>query len=208
MADPLSITLGAVSVVQTCVNLTKIIVATKKALANITSEAEDIVKELSGLKLVCVSVQHVCEKAKEYYESPALPISDATRLKELCGRLALSMEDCKLYMNQLERLFVGVFGTSDNMWNRRSIVRSAVRQFLKKDKFQEIRSNISIYRANIQNHISCLNSFYQFESVQCSKQSLKIMNTMSASICSIQTSMQSFHELIDKYLQPTAQSRF
>ena len=188
--------------------MTKIIVATKQALINVTREADDIVKELSGLKMVCESVQHICEKARGDYGSQALPPSDATRLKELCGRLALSVEDCKGYMNQLESLFNVIFGTSNRVWTRKSIMKIAVKQLLKKDELQEIQRKISKHRSNIQGDITCLSSFYQFELLEYSRQSLKTINSMSTTIDAIQTLMRSFHCTVNQYLQPNVQSQF
>ena len=208
MADPLSTTLGALSIVQTCINVTKIFIATKQVLISITNEADDTVKELSGLKSVCESVHHICEKIKGDYGSPALSTSDAIRTRELCGRLALSVEDCNGYMDQLEMLSVRVSGTTDIGRNRKSVVMSAIKQFLKKDELQEIRGKIFTHRSNIQGELACLSSFCQFNLVEYSKQSLKTMSIMNASINTIQNSMQSSHSIIDQYLQPAIKSPF
>ena len=208
MADPLSIALGAISIAQMCLKMTKILAATKQALTNVTKEADAVMEELSDLELVCKLVRHICEKAKGHYSSSALPMSDTILLKDLCGSLAKSVKGCERYMDKLDLLFVEVFGASDTVRNRRFMVKSVVKQFFKENQFQEIRTKISAHSSNIQGKIACLNSFYDSELMECTKQCLKTMNTMNASIGIIQASIQSFHSIIDQYLQPAQKSQF
>lgn len=208
MSDPFSITVGALSLIQTCVSLTKILIAAKKSLTNAGGEADDAVKELSGLKSVCESMQDVCQRVRKDYGSPALSVLDARRLKELCGRLAVSVEDCKEYVSKLQSLLIGIFGPTNAPAGRRAIIKCATRQLFKKDDLQEICRKVSTHRSNIQSQITGLNSFYQIIHIDHTRQSLTTLSTMNSSIQILQTSMQSVHLIVDQFLRPVTQSSF
>jgi tetratricopeptide (TPR) repeat protein len=208
MADPFSIIVGALSLTRTCVTLTKILVATKESLTNAGSEADDAMKELSGLKSVCESVQNVCQRVRKDYESPALSVLDTRRLKGLCSRLAVSVEDCKEYMSKLELLLIEIFGPKNAPAGRIATIRSATKHLFKKNDLQEIHRKISTHSSNIQSQMTGLNSFYQMIHIDHTWQCLTTLSTMNSSIQILQTSMQSVHLIVDQFLQPVPQSSF
>lgn len=208
MADPFSIAMGAFTLTQTCISLTKLLMTTKESLTNSGREADDAIKELSGLKLVCQSVYDVCQRVGKDDGSSALSIVDLGRLKELCGRLSLSVEDCKETMKSIETLFLGIFGPTNAPAGRRAIIKSTFEQLLKKGDLQEIRRKISTHHSNIQSQLTSLTAFYQIVQIDDKRKSLMTLSNMNTSIQRIQTSMQSVHSIVDQFLLPVTQSTF
>ena len=200
MTDPFSITVGAIGLAQTCAKLTKTIIAVKESFANVEVEATDAVKELSGLKAVCESVQDVCERLKKDRGHSKLSISDIGRLKELCGRLGVSVEDCREYVSKLELLFLEIFGPTNAPAGRRAVFKSATKQLFVKDRLTHIRQNISTHRSNIQSQLTAVSALYQIVHIERVEQSLATLASQNDLVQRFQAPMQSIHSVIDQLL--------
>lgn len=169
MTDPFSIAVGALAITQTCVTLTKTLVAAKNALKNGAEDASDAVKEISSLKSVSESVHLLCQKVNKNCETPSLPVEDNNRLKQICGDLSVNVGECEQYMKTLELLFLRIYGSAEERRSGKAVVKGVIKQFLKKDELQEIRQQIATHQSAIQSQMTILSSYYQMTHIEATR---------------------------------------
>ena len=208
MTDPFSIALGALTITQTCVKITKTLMAMRDAIKNGAEEVNDAVKEILSLKSVCESVHLLCQKINKSFESQAIWFEDSTRLRQLCGALAVSVGDCEQYSKTLELLFLRTHGSLDAQRTRISVSKGVVKQLLKKDELQDIRRKITTHHTSIQSQVTSLSSFNQTIHMENTKRCLTISQATNESLQNLNASMHSMHLIIDQYIQPVACSDF
>ena len=208
MTDPFSIAVGALAIIQTCVKLTKTLMETRDALKNGAEEASDAVREISSLKLVCESVHLLYQKVNKDCETPAIPIEDGSRLRQLCGALSVSIGDCSHYMKTQESLFLRIYGPPDAHRTRKTIAQGVIKQFLKKDKLQDVRRQITTHHTNIRSQMASLSSFYQMIHTEDTRKCLTVSQATNKSMQNLNASMHSIYSIIDKFIQPVTCSEF
>ena len=208
MTDPFSIAVGALAITQTCVKVMKTLIETRDALKNGAEEANDAVREISSLKLVCESVHLLCHKVNKDCETSAIPIEDSSRLKQLCGALSVSIGDCALYMKALELLFLRIYGSPNAHRTRKTIAQGVIKQFLKKDELQDIRRQITTHHTNIQSQMASLSSFYQMIHTDVTRKCLTVSQATNKCMQNLNASMHSMYSIIDKFIQPVTCSEF
>ena len=208
MTDPFSIAVGALAITQTCVKLTKTLIATRDALKNGPEEANDAVREISSLKLVCESVHLLCQKVNKDCEIPAIPLEDGSRLKQICGALSVSIGDCEHYMKTLELLFLRIYGPPDAHRTRKTIAQGVIKQLLKKNELQDVRRQIMTHHTNIQSQMASLSSFHQMIHTEATRKCLTVSQATNKSMQNLNASMHLMYAIIDKFLQPVTCSDF
>ena len=208
MTDPFSIAVGALAITQICVKLMRTLIETRDAFKNGAEEASDAVREISSLKSVCESVHLLCQKVNKDCETPAIPIEDVSRLKQLCGALSVSIGDCERYMKTLELLFLRIYGSPDAHRTRKNIAQGIIKQFLKRDELQDIRRQITTHHTNIQSQMASLSSFQQMIHTEVTRKCLTVSQATNKSMQKLNASMHSMYSIIDKFIQPFTCSEF
>ena len=149
MADPFSISVGALAVMSACVTLGSRIYELQKESRVVDDELRTLLMDINGLKDLCQTVKATYETRS----ADAVPPSteQAQILDDLWAHLGNALENCLTVIKKLDGIFSKIRShTGDDGLGKFDAVVTVFKKRLKEKDLQECRAQMAAYQSALQ----------------------------------------------------------
>ena len=155
MADPFSVIVGTLGVIQVCGSIGKYLQDIKAGAEEIDEEIKALTHEVGALQSVNESIQSIFEsKIVHHLDAPK---GDLDRIEDLWRNTGNILKDCQSTLEKLHRLIVQVEGKGESkslaMFDS---LRKHLRKKSKEEDFLQIRQRLSSYHSALQASLTML----------------------------------------------------
>ena len=110
MADPFSIIVGTIGIIDVTSRFVQYLSATAASAAHVNEELRSLLQEFDSISLITQSIRDIY--TPETSQSPSAAETDLYRLEDLKRGTGAILEDCKQTLEKLEKLVKDVIGNS------------------------------------------------------------------------------------------------
>jgi hypothetical protein len=156
MADPFSIVVGTIGVIEVCVHLGKYLQDVKAGAEEIVEEVEALFHEVGALRSVNESIKTTFEA--EITQPPDVTERDLKNVENLWRNTGSILKDCQSTLTKLHDLIVQVEGKDGpKLLAKLDGLRKHLRKRSKEEDFLQIRRKLSNYHSALQVVLTALN---------------------------------------------------
>ena len=161
MADPFSITTGAIALTQLCGIVVKELRDFRTAYNKFDKEIEGLSRAVSGLSSITHSVSSLWTQKGDHISK--FDLDKRQQIEELWAQVGQVFQDCQDLIEELQDLVDEIKGPEDESSGMRAKyrkVRKVRKRESKQDEMNEMRKKIMEYQATIQLSLTALNLFH------------------------------------------------
>jgi hypothetical protein len=149
MADPFSVIVGTIGVIQVCVHIGEYLQEIKAGAGEIDEEIKALTHEVGALQSVNKSIQRIFElRAAHHLDAPK---KDLDSIEDLWRNIGNVLKDCQSTLEKFHSLIIQVEGKDESkspaMFDR---LRRHLRKKSKEGDFLQIRQRLSSYHSALQ----------------------------------------------------------